>query len=99
MDLKSYKSKGLKTLAESKLPINVKGIPAEFSKKLHAQLTFIQSASSVQALATMQMWRVHELKPKFPGKWSMWVSGNYRLTFQLADDGWTVTDVDFEDYH
>lgn len=99
MDIKSYKSKGLKTLAASKIPTNVKGIPAEFSKKLHAQLTFIQSAESVHALATMAMWKVHELKPKYPGVWSMWVSGNYRLTFRLDPDGRTVTEVDFVDYH
>lgn len=99
MDILSYRHKGLKTLAASKLPKNVRGIPADFSKKVHAQLTFIQSAAGTQGLASMTMWKVHELKPKFPGKWSMWVSGNYRLTFWLEPDGKSVRDVDLEDYH
>lgn len=99
MDIKSYKSKGLKALAALKMPANVKGIPADFSRKLHAQLTLIHSAPNIHALASMEVWKVHELKPKFPGKWSLWVSGNYRLTFWLEPDGLSVRDVDLEDYH
>lgn len=99
MEIKSYKHKGLKALAEASQPRNVKGVPADFSKKLHQQLTFIQSAPNIRALATMPLWKVHELTPKYPGKWSMWVSGNYRLTFRLDPATNTVTDIDLEDYH
>jgi len=40
---------------------------------------------------------LHELKGKRKGTYSLWVTGNWRLTFKIDDDG--VYDVDLEDYH
>jgi toxin HigB-1 len=31
------------------------------------------------------------------GEWSLWVTGNFRLTFRI--DGDDVNDIDLEDYH
>ncbi len=31
------------------------------------------------------------------GEWSVWVSGNWRVTFRF--DGNNATDVNYEDYH
>jgi toxin HigB-1 len=42
-------------------------------------------------------WKLHPLKGGRRGEWSVWVSGNYRITFRV--DGENVTDIDFEDYH
>lgn len=99
MEITGYRHKGLKALAGCAQPTNVKGVPAEFARKLHQQLTFIQAAANVQQLATMQMWRVHPLEPKHHHRWAMWVSGNYRLTFRLDPMSNQITDVDLEDYH
>lgn len=98
MEITSFKHKGLKALYEAKRPLNVKGLPSDLVKKLHLQLSVIEGAPTIRALSLMPIWKVHELTPKYPGKWSMWVTGNYRLTFRLAGDG-TVGEVDFEDYH
>ena len=41
--------------------------------------------------------RLHPLKGDLKGHWSVWVNGNWRITF-----GWIegdATDVDLEDYH
>ena len=99
MDILSYRHKGLKALAASARARNVKGIPAAFADKLHRQLTFIQAASNIQQLATVPSWRLHLLEPKNQQRWSMWVSGNYRLTFRLNPASNEVLDVDLEDYH
>jgi len=42
-------------------------------------------------------YRLHQLKGERKGVWSVWVSGNYRLTFEI--EGEDATNVDFEDYH
>jgi proteic killer suppression protein len=42
-------------------------------------------------------YRLHKLTGERKGAWSVWVSGNYRLTFTI--EGEDATDVDFEDYH
>jgi toxin HigB-1 len=41
--------------------------------------------------------RLHELKGRDKGRWSVWVNGNWRLTFRF--EGIDATDVDYEDYH
>ncbi|MDP1838081.1 MAG: type II toxin-antitoxin system RelE/ParE family toxin [Reyranella sp.] len=41
--------------------------------------------------------KLHTLKGREAGRHSMWVSGNYRITFGWRDG--RAVDVDFEDYH
>lgn len=99
MEIKSFKSKALKALYAAEKGQTVKGVPADLTKKLQAQLSLLQSASDIHQIASMGMWKVHELKPRSSGKWSMWVTGNYRLTFWLNPDTNAISDVDLEDYH
>ncbi len=40
---------------------------------------------------------LHALKGERKGVWSVWVSGNWRVTFQFV--GRDVELVDYEDYH
>ncbi|MBX2822363.1 MAG: type II toxin-antitoxin system RelE/ParE family toxin [Rhodothermaceae bacterium] len=42
-------------------------------------------------------WRLHLLKGKFEGYYSVRVTGNWRIVFRFA--GTDVTDVDLIDYH
>ena len=42
-------------------------------------------------------YRLHLLKGADKGRWSIWVNGNWRLTFAFRDGH--VFDLDFEDYH
>ena len=41
--------------------------------------------------------RLHPLKGKFKGRWSVSISGNWRVTFAFS--GKDAVDVDYEDYH
>lgn len=41
--------------------------------------------------------KFHALKGERQGAFSLWVSGNYRITFRWAQN--MAWDVDFEDYH
>jgi proteic killer suppression protein len=42
-------------------------------------------------------WNLHPLKGEDAGRWSVWVSGNWRLTF--AFERGDAADVDYQDYH
>ena len=42
-------------------------------------------------------WKLHPLKGKWRGCWSVWVSGNWRIIFRFT--GTDAADVDLVDYH
>ena len=42
-------------------------------------------------------WRVHQLSGDRAGTWSLSVSGNWRITFDLKDG--EIHNLDLEDYH
>ncbi len=42
-------------------------------------------------------YRLHPLKGKFAGYWSVSISGNWRIIFRL--EGGDTHDVDYLDYH
>ena len=42
-------------------------------------------------------YRLHPLKGRARNRWSIWVSGNWRLTFEFKDGNAFV--LDYEDYH
>jgi proteic killer suppression protein len=41
--------------------------------------------------------RLHPLKGEGKGRWSIWVNGNWRLTFEFRDGHAYL--LDYEDYH
>ncbi len=43
------------------------------------------------------VFKLHSLKGSERGRWSIWVNGNWRLTFEFRDgQSWLL---DYEDYH
>ncbi len=42
-------------------------------------------------------YQLHQLKGKFGERWSIWVSGNWRLIFEFR--GGDVYLLNYEDYH
>jgi proteic killer suppression protein len=42
-------------------------------------------------------YRLHPLKGRAQDRWSIWVSGNWRLTFEFRDGNAYI--LDYEDYH
>ena len=42
-------------------------------------------------------WRIHQLVGDRAGTWSISVSGNGRITFEIEDD--EISNLDLEDYH
>lgn len=51
----------------------------------------------MDSLAGPPGWRVHQLVGDRAGCWSVSVSGNWRITFELVEG--RVESLDLEDYH
>ena len=59
------------------------------------QLAALDTAHTVQDMA-IPGFRLYRLKGADDARWSIWVSGNWRVTFVAAEG--RVHDVDYEDY-
>jgi proteic killer suppression protein len=59
-------------------------------------LLALNAASAPQAMNIPGL-KFHALKGAMKGRYSVWVSGNYRVTFGF--DGEDAIAVDLEDYH
>ncbi len=74
-----------------------KGLPPDGVDKLRAMLTFLQDMQDPEKLRSFPLWKAHQLTGARKGVWSLHVTRNWRLTFQIKDG--EIWDVDYEDYH
>lgn len=72
------------------------GINPDHASKLKRQLSMLNVAAKPQDM-DFPGWKLHQLSGNMAGQWSIWVSGNWRLTFQF--NGEDVEIVDYQDYH
>jgi len=75
---------------------SVAGIQPNHAKRLRMLLAALDTAMSIQDM-DVPGFRLHRLKGKDADRWSVRVSGNWRLTFEFNDGQAQV--VDYEDYH
>lgn len=74
----------------------VASIQAEHETRLRRILALLETTSTVEDMDLPGL-NLHELKGNRKGTWSVKVSGNWRVTFQI--DNGDVNNVDYEDYH
>jgi len=91
--IKSFQHKGLRAFYENG---STKGIRADHAKRLARVLPFLDRAAE-PADVDLPGWRLHELKGKLAGYWSITISGNWRVIFRFV--GSDVELVDYLDYH
>lgn len=97
--IKSFRHKGLEKFFKTG---NAAGIQAAHGAKLKRQLAQLDAARDADDM-NVPGWKLHPLKGKnaknqdVDGHYSIWVSGNWRLTFYF-DDGDAVL-IDYQDYH
>ena len=75
---------------------STRGIQAAHARKLSMILAMLDVAALPQDLNQPAL-RLHPLKGALKGHWSVWVNGNWRITFRFA--GPDVELVDDQDYH
>lgn len=73
-----------------------KGVQSAHVPKLTRVLGVLDVAQSPADLV-IPGFRTHELKGDRAGHWSIWINGNWRVTFRFI--GQDVELVDYQDYH
>jgi proteic killer suppression protein len=91
--IKRFRHKGLEALFRTG---STKGVSAHLASKLQRALLRLKDGPLPGAM-DLPGFRLHPLKGDREGAWSVWITGNYRLTFEI--DGEDATNVDLEDYH
>jgi len=91
--IRSFKHKGLKKFFHIG---NRRGINAKHAPKLARILDRLDASAGPRDM-NLPGYGLHELSGKEKGTWSVWVSGNWRVTFQF--DGTDAIIVDYRDYH
>lgn len=91
--IKSFRHKGLEAFFRTGTK---KGIQPHHAARLQVQLATLDNANGPEDMNPPN-WRLHELSGNLADHWSVWVNGNWRLTFRF--DGKDVELVDYQDYH
>ena len=91
--IKSFRHKGVERFF---LKGTKSGIQAAHAARLARQLQRLDVARRPQDM-NVPGWKLHPLKGEQKGHWSVWVSGNWRLTFTF--EGEDAVLVNYQDYH
>lgn len=88
-----FRHKGLEALFRSG---SKRGVQPSHAPKLLRILDLLDVAAQPSDIM-LPGFRAHELRGDLVGHWSMWVNGNWRVTFRFV--GEDVELVDYQDYH
>jgi proteic killer suppression protein len=88
--IKSFRHAGVRRFFETG---SKDGIQPHHAERLSRQLEKLESAREPGDM-DVPGWRLHPLSS---GHWSVWVNGNWRLTFVF--EGEHAVLVDYQDYH
>ncbi|HEX7792082.1 MAG TPA: type II toxin-antitoxin system RelE/ParE family toxin [Afipia sp.] len=91
--IQSFRHKGLGKFFESGSNV---GIKPQHARRLRMLLSALDTAQSIEDM-NIPGFRLHGLRGAEHGRWSVWVNGNWRLTFEFKDGHAFV--LDYEDYH
>jgi proteic killer suppression protein len=83
----------LKALYEGKTAARV---APKHMEKLRDILALLDRSRRAEDMGLLGL-RLHPLKGSLKGRWAVWVSGNWRVTFRFEDG--EACDVDYVDYH
>jgi toxin HigB-1 len=91
--IKSFRHKGIEKLffEDDRSKVN-----QDHVSKLLRILDRLDASTSPQDM-NLPGYHLHELKGKYKNIWSVWATGNWRITFQF--EGQNVINVDYQDYH
>ena len=67
--------------------------------KLRRIVSFLQGMEREEELRSVPSWRAHRLTGDRRGTWSLSVTANWRLAFQIGREETEIVDLNYEDYH
>ena len=91
--ISSFRHKGLRKFYESG---SQAGIQPAHAKALRMPLAALDTAQTIEDME-IPGYRLHPLRGSDRGRWSIWVNGNWRITFEFHDGNAHI--LDYEDYH
>jgi proteic killer suppression protein len=91
--IKTFRHKGLKKYFETGVSA---GIQPHHAKRLRMLLAALDTAQNIEDMS-VPGFRLHPLKGEGKGRWSVWVNGNWRMTFEFQNGDAHI--LDYEDYH
>ena len=74
-----------------------RGIRRDLVNRVRRVLTALLSVENIEGLEGPPGWRIHQLTGDRAGTWSISVSGNWRITFEIDNN--EIHSLDLEDYH
>jgi toxin HigB-1 len=89
----SFRNKALKRLWENN---DERGINPQHLAKIDRILAALDDAKRPEDM-NLPGYKLHKLLGDHPPRWSVWVNGNWRITFAFIDGD--AIGVDYEDYH
>jgi proteic killer suppression protein len=75
---------------------STRGVQEAHARKLRNILGLLDVAASPSDM-NLPSFKLHPLKGDLKGHWSVWVNGNWRVTFRF--EGADAELVDYQDYH
>ena len=91
--IQSFRHKGLRRYFESG---SAAGIQPKHAKRLRMLLAALDTAQTIGDMA-VRGFNLYPRKGQGKGRWSVWVNGNWRVTFEFRDGHAYV--LDYEDCH
>jgi len=91
--IQSFRHKGLRRFYEIG---SQAGIQPKHAQRLRMLLAALETSQKIEDM-NVPGFRLHPLRGQERGRWSVWVNGNWRLTFEFRDGQAYV--LDYEDYH
>lgn len=73
-----------------------RGLNPQHVRKIELILAMLEQATAPEDMNLASL-RLHKLTGDRSFRWSVWVNGNWRITFSF--DGEDVVAFDYEDYH
>jgi len=94
MIIRSIRHRGLRRFVEDNDP---RSINADLVNRVRNVLAVLIAAEDMDGVSGPPGWRIHQLTGDRRGTWSISVSGNWRITFDLERNA--ILNLDLEDYH
>ena len=91
--IRTFAHKGLEALFRNG---SKAGAQPAHASRLRRQIAQLDAATGHQDMG-LPGWGLHPLKGDLAGHWSIWVNGNWRMTFRF--EGTDAVLVDYRDYH
>ena len=91
--IKSFRHKGLQRFYERGSKAGIRPEHASKLSRILARLDRVRGPDDMNVPG----WRLHPLSGDLADHWSVWVSGNWRVTFSF--EGEDAILLDYQDYH